>query len=64
MVVILKDSSGAHILRVTVMYPGSGSSLTVDIGGTKTEFIDAVLDTKARIVHLHITCTNLDFKVG
>ena len=63
MVVILKDSSGAQILRVRV-YPGSGSSLTVDIGGTKTEFIDAVLDTKARIVHLHITCTNLDFKVG
>ncbi len=63
MVVTLKDSGGSNILVVTLIYPGSGSSITVDIGGTQTEFADAILDTRARIVHLHITCSNLDFKV-
>ena len=63
MTVILKDQSDNELVKVSIIYSGSGNSLTVDIDGTKSELADAILDTKARIVHLHVVCSEVDFKV-
>ncbi len=49
--------------KVVLKYSGSGSALELDISGTKTQIPDAIQDTQARIVHLHVACTDQEFKV-
>ena len=61
--VTVKDQDETDLLTVSIIYSGSGTSLTIDIDGTRSELADAILDTKARIVHLHVICSEVDFKV-
>ena len=60
---VVKGKDGSDLLEVSLTYPGSGANLHLTVAGTKTEILDAIQDLKSRIVHIHITCTEKDFKV-
>ena len=55
--------NGLFYHKVILKYSGSGTALEIEIAGTNTQIPDAIQDTKARIVHLHVACTEQEFKV-
>ena len=60
---VIKDKGGSDLIEISFEYPGSGNNLKFDIAGTKLDYTDAIVDTKSRIVHLHVKCSSDDFKV-